>query len=533
MLDSKVIRQLFPFLQESIDIKACCPNNNKRIVVDNTASTQLPLPLLHNVINSVFSYANIHRGEYSASLHTSYEFERAYNIAANLINARSWREIIFGRNTTEMINLVMRALQDDFRDGDNIVVTRLEHNSNYVPWYGLQQGLAKRQHPINIDIRVVNFERESAELDMKELESKVDDRTKMVAATGGSNFMGVRPDIKRIGEIAHESGYQQPGGEMGSFFLVDGAQLVPANPVDVQEIRCDFLAWSFHKMAIPLGVGGLFTKSEIIETLPPFLYGGDMIEEVAEGDVTFKERPWRYTAGTPNILGTIATGCGICFLVNLGLGNLFLEDKVAEEEKIELTGRKIETEILLNTPRGDFEIDYKVPEEYIKEWGQYLERHPEVESELKDRKMRLIKVREVVNTAMTNIKLHEEELTQRAIDGLSKIPNVSIYGPKDAKKRVGLVAFNIEGLEPDAVALKLDKYGVEVRSGTHCACLAHRHIGIEGSVRMSFYVYNTLEEVDEVVRAVSEVSKSAVKISMVSKPAQKASRSAKPLEVKA
>jgi selenocysteine lyase/cysteine desulfurase len=522
MLDTEVIRKHFPFLQENVEIKACCPNNSKRIVVDNTASTQLPLPLLQNVINSAFTYANIHRGEYTASLHTSYEFERAYNIAANLVNARSWREIIFGRNTTEMINLVMRALQDDFRDGDNIVVTRLEHNSNYVPWYGLQQGLAKRQYPVKIDIRVVNFEKDTAQLDMKELESSVDDRTKLVAATGGSNFMGVRPDTKRIGEIAHESGYQQPGGFAGSYFLVDGAQLVPSAPVDVQVIDCDFLAWSFHKMSIPLGVGGLYTKSEIIESLPPFLYGGDMIDEVAEGDVTFKERPWRYTAGTPNILGTIASGCGICFLINLGLGNLFLENKVTEDEKIELIGRKIETEMLLNTPRGDFEIDYTVPEEYSSEWEQYLERHSEVKTALKDQNMRLIGVRHAVETAMRNIQAHEEEITQHAIDCLSKIPNVSIYGPKDAKQRVGLVAFNINGLEPNDVAQRLDKYGVEMRSGTHCACLAHRHLGIEGSVRMSFYVYNTLEEVNEVVHAVSEVSKSPVKFI----------RSAKPLDVK-
>ncbi|UCG69787.1 MAG: aminotransferase class V-fold PLP-dependent enzyme [Thermoplasmata archaeon] len=531
MLDAEIVRQYFPFLQNKVEISTRNPNQ-KRTAVDNTASTQLPLPVLEDMVHALFNYANVHRGEYDASQQTSMEFERAYNIAANLVNATSWREIIFGRNTTEMINLVMRVLQDDFRDGDNIVVTRLEHNSNYVPWYGLQQGLAKRQHPVNIDIRVVNFEKESAELDMKELESKVDASTKMVAATGGSNFMGVRPDIKRIGEIAHESGYQQPGGFKGSFFLVDGAQLVPANPVDVQEIGCDFLAWSFHKMAIPLGVGGLYTKTGIIETLPPFLYGGDMIEEVAEGHVTFMERPWRYTAGTPNILGTIATGYGICFLINLGLGNLFLENKVTEDERIELIGRKIETEMLLNTPRGDFEIDYSVPEEYSSEWEQFLERHSEVKTALNDQNMRLIGVRHAIETAMRNIQAHEEEITQHAIDGLSKIPNVSIYGPKDARKRVGLVAFNIEGLEPDAVALKLDKYGVEVRSGTHCACLAHRHIGIEGSVRMSFYVYNTLEEVDEVVRAVSEVSKSAVKISLVSKSAQKYSRSAKPLEAK-
>jgi len=491
--------------------------NQKRIFVDNTASTQLPLPLLKNIVQALFNYANIHRGEYNASQHTSMEFERAYNIAANLINAKSWREIIFGRNTTEMINLVMRIVQEDVRDGDNIVVTRLEHNSNYVPWYALQQFLAKRAHPINIEIRVVNFEPGTGSLNMSELESKIDDKTKLVATTGGSNFIGIKPDIKRIGEMAHLSGYQQPGGMKGSYFLVDGAQIVPSNPVDVQEIGCDFLAWSFHKMAIPLGVGGLYTKSGIIETLPPFLYGGDMIEEVAEGDVTFKERPWRYTAGTPNILGTIATGYGICFMINLGLGNLFLEDKVGKEERIELIGRKIETEILLNTPRGDFEFEYKIPEEYSSEWEQYLAKHSEVKTAIKNQQIRLAGANRIVKTAMKNIQRHEEELTQHALNGLSRIPGVIIYGPRDAKKRIGLVAFNIEGMEPSEVALELDKYGVEVRSGTHCACLAHRHIGILGSVRMSFYVYNTIREVDKVLRAVYLVSKAAEKQS-IAKP---------------
>jgi cysteine desulfurase/selenocysteine lyase len=332
-----------------------------------------------------------------------------------------------------------------------------------------------------------------------------------VAATGGSNFLGIKPDIKRIGEIAHKSGYRHPEGVRGSYFLVDGAQLVPATFVDVQDIGCDFLAWSFHKMAIPLGVGGLYTRWEIMETLSPFLYGGDMIEDVDEGDVTYKELPWRYTAGTPNILGTIATGHGICFLINLGLGNLFLEDKVDKEKRIELIGRKIEAEILLNTPRGDFEFDYTVPDQYSNEWQQYQSRHTEVRSALKDSNLRLLGVRRAVEAAMGNIQTHEEELTQHAINGLSKIPNVTIYGPMNAKKRVGLVAFNIGGMEPKEAALRLNAYGVELRDGPHCACLAHRYLGITGSLRMSFYVYNTLEEVGNTVRAVTEVSKFAGK----------------------
>jgi selenocysteine lyase/cysteine desulfurase len=245
--------------------------------------------------------------------------------------------------------------------------------------------------------------------------------------------------------------------------------------------------------------------------MPPFLYGGDMIEEVAEGDVKYKERPWFYTAGTPNILGTIASGKGICFLIALGLGTLYLDEKVCEEDKIKCVGRMILCEELLNTPRGDIEIDYKVPEELASFWEDYLSNHPNVEVILKDQNKRIAAVRSVVNTAMGNIKQHEEELVQCALDGLTKIPNVSVYGPMKATNRVGLVAFNIDGMESNEVAKNLDGYGVEVRSGTHCACLAHRYIGIEGSVRMSFYVYNDLQDVDRAVLAVGKVAQSKVK----------------------
>jgi hypothetical protein len=195
----------------------------------------------------------------------------------------------------------------------------------------------------------------------------------------------------------------------------------------------------------------------------------------------------------------------------LGNGNLFLKGKTCEEDKIDCVGRSVECEILMNTPRGDIDIGYKVPDELEPMWENYLSNYPEAEIALRDDRMRRAGVRRIVNTAMNNIKKHEEEITQRALDGLSKIPLVSIYGPMDATKRVGLVAFNIEGMNFDEASRNLDGYGVEVRSGTHCACLAHRHIGIEGSVRMSFYVYNDLSDVDNAVWAVGKVAQSLVK----------------------
>jgi cysteine desulfurase/selenocysteine lyase len=499
MLDSQEIRKHFPFLQRVIQARVDNPNPKGRLFVDNTASTQLPLEILTGMAQDLFDYANVHRGEYDASQATTERFERAYNIAANLVNAESWREIILGRNTTEMINLVMRSMEYEFRDGDNIVISRLEHNSNYVPWYGLQKLLERIGK--KVEVRIAGFDHQTGELDIDHLAKLVDHKTKLVSVTGASNFMGTKPNLRRIKEIASSSGYSQPNGLPRSYFLVDGAQLVPGSPVDVQEIGCDFLAWSFHKMALPLGVGGLYARKEVLETLTPFLYGGDMIEDVEEGSVKYKDLPWRYTAGTPNILGTIATGRGIEFLVNLGLGNLSVQ------EDIERVGRMITTEILLNTPRGDFEVGYTVDEQKQDLFGEYLSQHPDVEGLLRSPEQRLARARSVVKEAMGNILHYEQELTQPALDRLRGNPKIRVYGPLDASKRTPLVAFNVEGWDAKMVAFELNKRGVEVRNGTHCASLAHKEMGLTGTARMSFYVYNNADEVSAAVSALEEVAR--------------------------
>ncbi len=501
MLNTDLLRSLFPYSSEGINIELKNPFQG-RTFLDNTASTQLPLPVLEHIAKSLFTYANIHRGEYDASQISTENFERAYNIAANLVNARSWQEIIFGRNTTEMINLVMRTMEPEFKDGDNIVTTRLEHNSNYVPWYGLQQILKRRGK--NLGIRLVDFDKETGEIDMIQLESLVDSKTKLVTVTGASNFMGIKPDLRMIGNIAHSSGYRQLNGTQGSYFLVDGAQLVPGTHVDVQAIGCDFLAWSFHKMGLPLGVGGLYAKKEIIEGFEPFLYGGDMIEDVKEGHVEYKKLPWIYTAGTPNILGTIATGYGITFMINLGLGHL-VSATASQRVKEENTAMQIKTEILLNTPRGEMETPYHVPQELGGIWKAYLSRNPEVLQVLKDPRKRFEASQAEVKTAMREIELHEQELTQYAIDSLSGIEETILYGPRDARKRTGLIAFNIEDMDPQSVAFELNKRGIEARNGNHCASLGHQHVGIEGTVRLSFYVYNDHDDVDNDVEAVGEI----------------------------
>jgi cysteine desulfurase/selenocysteine lyase len=504
-LDINSIREHFPFLQEAIDFRVKNPSKDTRIFTDSTASTQMPKEILEVIAKKLFSYANIHRGQYNASIETTEEFERVYNIAANLVNADSWREIILGRNATEMINLVMRGMAGQFRHGDNVVTTKLEHNSDYVPWYGLQQSLANFGK--HIDVRVVDFDPETGELDMGQLESMVDSRTKIVACTGASNFMGIKPDIKRIGAIAHSSKYEQPDGSRGSYFLVDGAQLVPGTPVDVQDIGCDFLAWSFHKMLVPLGVGGLYGRKAVMEQLDPFLFGGDMIQDADVGMVTYKELPWKFTAGTPNILGGIASGYGMIFLMNLGLGNM--NRNVAGDVATEIgrQNRAIETEVLMNTPRGDFGYKFSVPKHLHEQFREYLRRHPNIAEALRNPEARIERTRETVKRAMGNINAHTRELTQYGLDLLSKDPRIKIYGPMDASKRTSLIAFNIDGIDAESLATHLNKRHVEVRSGHHCASLAHHYLGIPGSERMSFYVYNTKKEVEAAVEAVHEMSR--------------------------
>lgn len=500
MLDTTKIRSLFPYLREVIELRVERPEQTPRVALDNGASTQLPVAVLERMAQELFTYSNIHRGEYNASVQTTEHFERAYNVAANFVNAASWREIVMGRNTTEMINLVMRGLEYQFRDGDNVVVSALEHNSNYVPWYALSQNGAKVGK--NLEVRLVEFDPRTGQPNLRQLQRLVDRKTKLVGMTGASNFIGVKPDLQTIGQIAHASGYQQPDGSKGSYFLVDGAQLVPGNPVDVQALDCDFLAWSFHKMALPLGVGGLYARAKVLETLDPFLYGGDMVEDVQPGKVRYHQLPLRFMAGTPNILGVAASGYGVSVLLNIGLGNF------SEPDEVERVGQQLTTEILMNTPRGDFKIPFSIPVHLQAPFREYLARHQDVANYLRDPRLRSDQTRRMVQTAMSNIQQHEIELTQRAIDGLAEIDAINLYGPLDAHQRASLIAFDMTGVESRAFAHEMNRLGVEVRNGVHCASLAHYQLGIKekGSVRMSFYVYNDFDDVQKGVAAVKTVT---------------------------
>jgi cysteine desulfurase/selenocysteine lyase len=310
----------------------------------------------------------------------------------------------------------MYSLLSEFRDGDNVVTTMLEHNSNYVPWYGMCREISPRLGR-RVEYRLVRFDPLTGELDLDHMASLIDARTKLVCCTGASNFVGTRSPLATIRTLADSSGYLQPSGERRSYLLVDGAQLVPGSFVDAHALDADYLAFSFHKMLAPFGVGVLYGKEHLLQASPPFLYGGDMI---AEGRV-FPERveynclPWKYSAGTPNVLGTIVSAQALRILLDLAL-----------------------------TP--------KRPEYF----GT----------------ARPIK-RSVVEKAMSHVSGWNRQLTQRALDGLGAIPGITIYGPRDAERRTSLVAFNLAGRDPVSVAEALDQAGVEARAGCHCATLAH------------------------------------------------------------
>lgn len=417
----------------------------KRICTNNAATSQIPNELLDLSRRLYVNYANVHRGQSSASIDTTRKFEEAYRKIATFIGAKDWTNVVLYRGATEAINAVMYSLMTEFRDGDNVVTTYMEHNSNYVPWYALCKEIAPA-FGRKIECRIVGFDKQTGELNLEDLEAKVDSKTKIICCTGASNFLGTKPPIDKIVNIAKQSGYKHPNGLSGSYTLIDGAQLVPHTPVDVESMKIDFLAWSFHKMLAPVGVGGLFVRSQVLETLRPFQYGGDMIAEgkVTAEKVEYAALPWRFTAGTPNIVGTILAGEATELIAEIVLG--------------------------------------KIPKEASK--------------------------RQTIEKAMGSIQEYEKELIQYLLDELASMKGVTIYGPKDASRRTSAVAFNIAGQNPMNIAKQLDKLNVESRAGCHCATLAHYYLGINppASCRISPYFYNTIEEIVYVVEAVRKVS---------------------------
>jgi cysteine desulfurase/selenocysteine lyase len=438
-LDVRAIRRHFTFPERG------------RIVTNNAASTQPPRELLALHESLAPGYENVHRGQSAASRQMTAQFEASYDTIAQFIGAPGRASIALYRNTTEAINAVMYSMLTEFRDGDNVVTTTMEHNSNYVPWYAMCREILPRLGR-RAEYRLARFDPDSGELDLEHLASLIDARTKLVCCTGASNFLGTRNPLGAVRALADASGYRQPGGECRSYLLVDAAQLVPGSFVDVQALGVDYLAFSFHKVLAPFGVGVLYAREHLLAASLPFLYGGDMIAEgrVFPWQVEYNSLPWKYAAGTPNILGTIVSAQALRILLDLAL----------------TPGRP--AYFGTSRPLG----------------------------------------RAAVHAAMTRISDWNQRLTARALDGLGGIGGITIYGPRDAARRTSLVAFNLAGRHPVSVAEALDQAGVESRAGCHCATLAHHALGLTppASCRLSFYLYNTPYEVDQAVAAVAAIA---------------------------
>jgi cysteine desulfurase/selenocysteine lyase len=345
----------------------------------------------------------------------------------------------------------MYTLLTEFRDGDNVVTTLAEHNSNYVPWHALAREILPRLGR-RVQCRLARFDPGTGELDLDHLAALIDHRTKLVCVTGASNFLGSRTPLHAVKALADGSGYVQPDGESRSLLLVDGAQLVPGSPVDVRRLGVDYLAFSMHKMLAPFGIGVLYTREHLARRQLPYLYGGDMIAEgqVFPGHVGYNDLPWKYSAGTPNILGAVVSAQALRVLLDLAL-----------------------------TPKRPVYYGTGKP---IKAAAVYV--------------------------AMSRIAAWTQLLTARALRQLAAIPGITMYGPTDPARRTSLVAFNLAGHNPLAVAAQLNEAGVEARAGCHCATLAHYALGLNppASCRLSFYLYNTSDDVDRAVGAVADIA---------------------------
>ncbi len=395
------IRSDFPVLSRKV-------NGKDLIYLDSGATSQKPLQVIEAVAHFYReANANVHRGLYSLSVEATELYEDARRAVAGLIGADP-QEVIFTRGTTESLNLLAYSLGEArVGRGDEILATVMEHHANLVPW----QELARRKGARLIAAGITP----EGELDLDDLKRKLSPRTKIVAVTHVSNVLGTVNPIPEIAELAHR---------VGAVLVVDAAQSVPHMPVRVGELGCDFLAFSGHKMLGPTGIGVLWGRRELLEEMPPFLTGGEMIREVWIDRATWNDLPYKFEAGTPPIAQAVGLKAAVDYLRELGL-----------EE----------------------------------------------------------------------ICRHEGGLVARALEGLLSRDYVEIYGPRDPSKRSGLIAFNLKGIHPHDVATLLDEEGIAIRAGHHCAQPLHRELGISASCRVSFYLYNTEDEVDAFLMALDRV----------------------------
>ena len=392
------IRAQFPILEREV-------NGNPLIYFDNAATSQKPKIVLDAIDNYYEKFnANVHRGIHTISQEATVMMEDAREKVRNFINAKQAHEVLFTKGTTEGINLIASVLRDVIKANDEILITGIEHHSNIVPWQMLceRTGAKLKYIPLN----------ENGSLQIEKLDELITPNTKLVAVNQISNALGIINPIEKIIEKAHQ---------VGAWVLVDAAQSIPHTKVDVQKMDCDFLVFSGHKMYAPTGTGVLYGKEEILNELPPYHGGGEMIKEVWMDHSTYAGLPFKYEAGTPNIAGNIVLGTAVDFINSVGI---------------------------------------------------------------------------------ESIHQHEDELLSYASNKLSELEEVVIYG-KDVP-RSGAVSFNLNllGVHPSDVGMILDKKGIAVRTGHHCAQPIMRHFGIPGTVRASFAVFNNKEEIDQLIEGV-------------------------------
>ena len=401
-LNVSQVRKDFPILEREIRAGVGLT------YLDSTATSQKPLAVIE-AMNEYYrlSNANIHRGVHALAEEATAMYEGARERIAKFINAASAREVIYTRNTTESINLVAYSwARANLKQGDLVILTEMEHHSNLVPWHMLQA-----ERGIELEFIPVT---EDGVLDLDVYKTLLDRRPKLVSFTHMSNVLGTINPAAEMIRLAHAA---------GAITLVDAAQSVPHLTVDVQALDADFLAFSAHKMCGPTGIGALYGKTALLEAMPPFLGGGDMIKEVKLRSFRANTLPHKFEAGTPAIAEAIGFGAAVDYLSKVG---------------------------------------------------------------------------------MDAIAAHEHEITEYALERLEEIPGVKLFGPS-ADKKGGVAAFTLEGVHPHDVAQILDKDGIAVRAGHHCAQPLHEKFGIPATSRASFYLYNTKEEVDLLVNGIYKV----------------------------
>jgi cysteine desulfurase/selenocysteine lyase len=400
--DAAAIRQDFPIFERTV-------NGKPLVYLDSAATSQKPEAVLNALDDYYRRYnANIHRGIYTIAEEATAAYEGARSKVADFLGTTDTGEVIFTRNTTESINLVAYSwARKNLREGDEIVLTEMEHHSNLIPWILLseQTGAVLRHIPFD----------DEGELDLEAARRLIGPRTKLVSIVHASNVLGTINPVADIADMGHAQ---------GALVLIDGAQSVPHLGVKLDELHCDFLAFSSHKMLGPTGVGVLWGRRDVLEDMPPFLGGGEMIGQVWLDHATYNELPWKFEAGTSNIADAIAFGVAVDYLQAVG---------------------------------------------------------------------------------MENVRRHEVELTEYALERLGEEPDVTLFGPRDARARGGVVAFNLGDVHSHDVAAVLDAEAICIRVGHHCCQPMMRKLGIPGSARASFYVYNTRDDVDRLVGGLARV----------------------------